>query len=206
MTLYFGGSFNPIHHAHLICARAAAEQLGYERVVLLPSAAPPHKPAGVGDLASAEHRLAMCRRAVEPARGSESTALHSSVRLDVNDIELKRPGPSYTIDTARLLRDQTGQPVHWLIGADMLMYLPKWHMAETLIREVQMVIVARPGWELDFHQLPQAYRFLEERIVTAPLVQISASAIRDRVSRGLPIDYLTPPAVVDYIREHGLYR
>src|SRR5215204_3176269 len=90
--LCFGGSFNPIHHGHLICARAAAEAAGFERVVLIPSALPPHKLDDT-ELASSTDRLAMCRLAVE-----------GDPWFEVEDIELIRKGPSYTIDTARELR------------------------------------------------------------------------------------------------------
>src|SRR5215210_7294765 len=94
-TLCFGGSFNPIHHGHLLCARAVAEREGFDRVELIPSAQPPHKAGTAFDMAPAEDRLAMCRLAIE------GTKLFA-----VNDIELRRSGPSYTVDTARQLKAQ----------------------------------------------------------------------------------------------------
>src|SRR5678815_1912728 len=99
--LCFGGSFNPIHHAHLICARAVAEARRFDRVVLVPSALPPHK-LRADQLAPPEHRLAMCRLAAEGDR-----------LFEVSDLELTRTGPSYTIDTARELKRQGWDAVAW---------------------------------------------------------------------------------------------
>ena len=137
-TLCFGGSFNPIHNGHLICAQAVAAKAGYDRVLLIPSAQPPHKPADV-DLAPTPHRLAMCRLAAQTVAG-----------LDVDDIETRRSGPSYTLDTVHELGGRLGTPVHWLIGADMLLYLPKWHRPLDLLRDVNFVIMRRPGYEIDW--------------------------------------------------------
>lgn len=191
-NLCFGGSFNPIHCGHLICARAAAEQAGFDRVVLIPSAQPPHKPQAT-DLADATDRLAMCR-------------LACTAPFEVDDIELGRAGPSYTIDTARQLAAREGVKTAWLIGADMLALLPKWHQPEALLAEVDFVIMARPGWQFDWDALPRAFGVLKANVVTAPLIEIGATDLRRRVRQGLPIDYLTPPAVVEYIQARGLYR
>jgi nicotinate-nucleotide adenylyltransferase len=192
--LFFGGSFNPIHVGHLLCARSAGEQIGTNSVVLVPSAQPPHKPGGP-DLASAAHRLKMCQLAVA---GCEM--------LDVDDLETKRPGPSYTIDTARELARRGEGQVRWLIGADMLANLPKWHEPAALLDEVEFVVMARPGWSFDWEALPPPFRTLRERVVQTPLIDISATEIRRRVAVGLPIDFLTPEPVARYIRETGLYR
>jgi nicotinate-nucleotide adenylyltransferase len=192
--LYFGGSFDPIHHGHLICARAAAEQAGFGKIVLIPTAQPPHKPVDSG-FTSGQDRLEMCRLATA-----------GSVLFETSDIELTLPVPSYTIQTVREIKGQTDQRVNWLIGADMLMYLPKWRQPLELLREVQFVVMARPGWRLDWSSLPPEYRPLEQNLVETPLIDISASDIRRRVKAGLGIDYLTPPAVCDYIRNRGLYR
>lgn len=192
-TLYLGGSFNPVHHGHLICARHAAERLGFESVVLIPSANPPHKSASI-DLSPARHRLHMCRLAVAGVGG-----------FAVDDLETKRTGPSYTIDTARSLTRSRADRVSWLIGADMLPTLPSWHEPDALLAEVDFVVLARPGWSFDWAALPEPFRALQANVVEAPLIQISATDIRQRVRSGLPIDFLTPPSVVDYIRANGLY-
>ena len=115
-------------------------------------------------------------------------------------------GPSYTIETARRLKREGWGEINWLIGADMVQILPKWHQAERLLEEVNFYLLARPGWSFNWEQLPAAYQHLQQRIVTAPQIEISATEIRRRVREGRSIDYLTPPAVVDYICEHGLYK
>lgn len=192
--LCFGGSFNPIHHGHLVCARAAAEASGFDRVVLIPSATPPHK-LNATDIASPHHRLHMCRLAIE-----------GDSFFDVSDVEVARSGPSYTIDTARFLRSQGWGAIHWLIGADMVANLPQWHEPEQLLREVQFVVMARPGWDLSQRGIsPQLLRVLAQPVVT-PLYEISGSMIRRRVAAGQSIRYLTPPAVESYIQTHQLYR
>jgi nicotinate-nucleotide adenylyltransferase len=193
-TLCLGGSFNPIHHGHLICARAVMEHAGYERVMLIPSAQPPHKSAHA-NLAPAQERLRMCQLVVQ-----------SSATFVVDEIELKRTGPSYTIDTARELKASRGwSEVHWLIGADMLNYLPQWHRADELLREVHFVVMARPGFDFDWQGLPAGFQHLRERVVEAPRIDISSTQIRDRVRAGMSIDFLTPAPVIDHIQERHLY-
>jgi len=193
-TLCLGGSFNPIHHGHLICARAVMEHAGYERVMLIPSAQPPHKSAHA-NLAPAQERLRMCQLVVQ-----------SSATFVVDEIELKRTGPSYTIDTMRELKASRGwSEVHWLIGADMLNYLPQWHRADELLREVHFVVMARPGFDFDWQGLPAGFQHLRERVVEAPRIDISSTQIRDRVRAGMSIDFLTPAPVVDHIQERHLY-
>jgi nicotinate-nucleotide adenylyltransferase len=192
--LCFGGSFNPIHHGHLLCARAAAEAAGFQQVVLIPSSLSPHK-LQTDHLADAAHRLEMCRRAVagDPV-------------FEVSDIEVQREGPSYTIETALELRRQGWDQVAWLIGADMVAILPQWHRPLDLLREVELIIAARPGWPLDWEALPEPFRGLRRQVVEAPLIDISATTIRRRVGAGLSIRYLTPQPICDYIASQGLYR
>lgn len=213
--LCFGGSFNPIHNGHLLCAQAVAGKGGYERVRLIPNAHPPHKP-DAADVAPAEDRLAMCHLAADfansmPAKppfdsAQGKQAAQTLARLEVDDIEMRRAGPSYTIDTARALKSQGIDPVHWLIGADMLMYLPQWHRPLDLLREVHFVVMARPGFTIDWSALPPEFRHLRDHLVEAPLIPITATDIRQRVRRGEPIDHLTPPPVARHIADRGLYR
>ena len=193
-NLFFGGSFNPIHFGHLICARHAAEQIGASRTVLIPSAQPPHKP-NAADLAPAVQRVQMCKIATQ---GSES--------FDVDDLETQRTGPSYTIDTVRALVRRGMGRVSWLIGADMLCNLPTWREPEALLEEATLVVMARPGWSFDWDSLPLPFRKLRENVVETPLIDISATQVRRRVAAGLPVDLLTPEPVVRYICENGLYR
>ena len=192
--LCFGGSFNPIHHGHLLCARAVAEARGHDRVVFIPSALPPHK-LDAKELVDPPHRLAMCQLATA-----------GDGVFEVDDLELMRSGPSFTIETARELRRRGWDRVDWLIGADMVANLPKWHEPLALLREVEFVVMARPRWAYDWESLPEPFRRLQANVVEAPMVDISATAIRRRVAAGQSIRYLVPDAVADYIGAHGLYR
>jgi nicotinate-nucleotide adenylyltransferase len=199
-TLCLGGSFNPIHYGHLICARAVAESAGFARVLLIPSGRPPHKPGSL-DIADGSDRLHMCRLAIKPSGGEPA-----GVQFDVSDIELLRQGPSFTIDTVRALKNSGWLAVHWLIGADMLNFLPKWHEPAALLGEAEFIVMARPGVPIDWSNLPSDFSKLKNNLVIAPLIEISSSDIRNRIRAGRSIDYLTPPKVVDYIREKRLYR
>jgi nicotinate-nucleotide adenylyltransferase len=191
-TLCFGGTFNPIHHGHLICARFVAESVGFDRVLLIPSAQPPHK---AGDaIVAASHRLAMCRLAVA-----------GEALFEVDDLELQRSGPSYTVDTAGVLKKRGMERVYWLVGADMVRYLPTWHDSERLRQEVDFVVLERPGSVIEWDSMPPSWRALRQNVVSAPLVDMSATEIRRRVKENRSIAYLTPEPVVRYIREHGLY-
>lgn len=196
----FGGSFNPIHRAHLTMARRVIERLNIERLLLLPSNIPPHKSAG--DLASAEHRLAMCRLAVE---GVE--------HLEVSDLELRRQGPSYTIDTLRELRQEyPHDDLVMVIGADMLRIFHKWVNFKQIHDLVRLVTFPRPGVEIG--NLPELRCALGDEAVERILgdvlhvepMDVSSTDIRRRVGRGEPIDHLVPQAVAEYIDRHGLYR
>ncbi len=192
--LCYGGSFNPIHHGHLICARAAAEAAGYEQVLLVPSAQPPHR-GGETDMATAKDRLTMCHLAVA----------HTPF-FQVDDVELRRNKPSYTIETARILRAERQVEVAWLIGGDTLPRLPTWYDFSNLLKEVHFVVMARPRWEIDWENADISLQQLRKNVVTAPLVEISATEIRERAKAGKSIDYFTPPAVAAYIEAQGLYR
>ncbi len=194
-NLCFGGSFNPIHNGHLLCSQAVAGVRDVTKLLLIPSATSPHK-VGHADMANAGDRLGMCRLAVE---GNEL--------FDVDDLELRRDGPSYTIDTIRALRHERGwDEINWLIGADQVAALPRWREPAALLREVNFVVMFRPGWSFDWHTLPLEFRVLQNNVVEAPLLDISATDIRRRVRRGDPIDGLVPAAVADYIRSRNQYR
>jgi len=194
-NLCFGGSFNPIHSGHLLCSQAVAGVRDVTKLLLIPSATSPHK-VGHADMASADDRLAMCRLAVA-----------GNPLIEVDDVEVRRAGPSYTIDTVRYLRSaKRWEHVNWLIGADQVAALPRWRESAALLREVNFVVMARPGWSFDWHTLPPEFRVLQDNVVEAPLIDISATDIRRRVRAGEPIDHLVPPAVAEYIQSHNLYR
>jgi nicotinate-nucleotide adenylyltransferase len=195
-----GGTFNPIHHGHLIVARSVAETLDLDRLVFIPSANPPHKS---GDrLAGAEHRLAMARLAVEGEAG-----------FDVDDLEIRREGPSYTILTVEQYRDRlaAGDEFFWIIGSDTLSELSAWYRIGELVDMCRFVTAVRPGAEdpdlsslADLLPLPRVQQ-LREDILETPRIDISSSDIRRRVADGRSIRYLVPPAVSAYIGRHHLY-
>lgn len=142
----------------------------------------------------------MCRLAVE-----------GDPLFEVDDREIRRPGPSYTIDTARSLQLQpafAGAPVDWLIGADLLTGLTRWRETDALLTGtiVRFIVMRRPGHDIDWHALPPAVGALRDRVVEAPAIDISATDIRDRVRAGRDARYLVPEAVRQYIERHALYR
>jgi nicotinate-nucleotide adenylyltransferase len=191
--LCLGGSFNPIHHGHLLVARSAAEQGGFNQVRLIPNLVSPHKADQT--IAPAADRLNMARLAAE-----------FDPLFHVDDLELNRPPPSFTIDTVRSLRGAGLGRVTWLIGADMLPSLGAWRDAENLLKEADFLVVPRPGFILEAAAIPEPLRNLSHTLLHTPNLEISSTEIRNRVRTGLSIEYLTPPPVVRYIREHGLYR
>lgn len=199
---FFGGTFDPVHHGHLIIARSIAELCGFDRITLVPASVPPHKSPSQ---ASAQDRLTMLKLAIAGQSG-----------FDLCDLELFRQGPSYTMDTLQALRAQHGPDAElfWIIGADMIKDLPKWNRAKELPDLVTFVIAARPPYQ---QQLDQSFRQLEnfftprqvqqfrQFVAPSPLIEISSTQVRQRVAAGLPISYLVPPAVEQYIHGHRLY-
>ncbi len=196
----YGGSFDPIHVGHLIAARSVAEQLDIRRIVLVPALQPPHKTGRL--ISEARHRLAMSRLAVE-----------RDPLFEVSDVELRRPGPSYTIDTVTAFRGEMepGVELYWIIGADSLPDLPSWRRIAELVKLVNIVTAARPGWhppsidELAAIVGPEAARSLLKHCCRTPEIEISSTQIRNRVRAGLSIRYLVPPSVASYIDAEGLY-
>ena len=197
--LLFGGSFDPIHHGHLIAARAAAEHLAFSRVILVPCAAPPHKPDRV--LAPAADRLAMCRLATA-----------GEALFEVDDFEVRAGPPSFTLRTVRHYAERRpGAAIHWLIGADSLRELTSWHRIRELAELCTFVTVARPSclapdWTaLGGAVEPGALERLRSHVLPTPEIRISASEIRARVRAGRSVRYLLPEAVIAHILERGLY-
>lgn len=181
-----GGSFNPIHHAHLVIATRVAEALALDRVLFVPTAISPLKPTR--EQASPEERWAMVRAAI---RGNPL--------FEASDLEIRRGGTSYTIDTLRALRRRHPQKPCLIVGADAARLLPRWRAIEEVKRLATFAIVARPGHRTG-PGLPKHHR------VEVPLLEISSTEIRERVRRGLSIRYLVPDAVERHVRRKGLYR
>lgn len=195
----FGGSFNPVHVGHLITARAAAESCGASRVRLLVAGTSPHK-AGDPDVAPAVDRVALCRAAVD-----------GDPLFVVDDRETRRPGRSFTADTAAELREeQGGQPVRWLIGADLLAGLPTWHRSAELLTDppslVQFVVMHRPGTRIHWDELPPAVQHLRGSVVTVPQIDVSSTQLRQRIACGQSIRYLLPETARAHLERAGLYR
>ena len=190
--LCLGGSFDPIHVGHVVAARAAAESLGLPGVRLIPTAANPHK--GGGPIARAADRLAMCRLAVE-----------GDPFFVVDPIELDRPPPSYTIDTVAAVAGSARVRVPWLIGSDLLARLPSWHRFDDLLERVDFIVMRRAGHPIDRAGLDRRLMESIERAVTVPQVDVSATAIRERIRSGKSIESLVAPSVERFIRDHHLY-
>ncbi|HRL22140.1 MAG TPA: nicotinate (nicotinamide) nucleotide adenylyltransferase [Alcaligenes sp.] len=187
-----GGSFDPIHKAHLELALAAREQLQLDEVQLIPAAQPWQRPA-LG--ASAQDRLNMTSLAVRPYPA-----------LSVNPEEIRRGGPTYTIDTLRAL--PAGARYYWILGSDQLLNFCSWHCWQDIVAQVELAVAQRPGAQL---QTPEPLAALLKQhgrdlhLIDFPPQDISATDIRERVQRGDNIDGLLPPQVADYIRKNRLY-
>lgn len=202
-TLLYGGTFDPIHHGHLIASRAACEMLRADRVLLLPARVSPHKtgePPGATD----DQRREMLRLAIQAGDGI----------FTVDDREMRREGPSYTFDTIEeLQREHPKERYTLLIGSDQLARLHTWHRIEELLERVQVAILSRPSGE----PMERGFAAVQERlgrdvadivrkrVLMTPLIDISASNIRFRVRQGMGIGYLVPEAVALYIAAARLY-
>ncbi len=184
----FGGAFNPIHHGHLVMAQRAVEHLSLDKLLLIPSAISPRKEKR--SMISAEERLSMVRVAV---RGNPF--------LQAGSMEIQRGGTSYTIDTVRSL-DKPNVKLFLLLGADTAKGFSKWKSPQEIAQKCTIAIAGRPATSRV--KLPK-YAGSEVKI-PGPLLEISSTEIRKRVSQGLSIRYLVPDGVDRFIRKMGLYR
>jgi len=191
----FGGAFNPPHLGHLVCAQEAMTQLELDRVVFMPVGEAPHReiPGDPG----AEARLEMVELAVA-----------DDERFETSRLELDREGPSYTADTLEQLAKESPEDELFLIlGGDQAAALGAWHKPEKVLERATVAVFERVSWGrnaigIKIGRLPGAERV---RYLDMPLMQVSSSAIRRRVSEDLPIRYLVPDRVEEYIRENNLY-
>ncbi len=196
-----GGAFNPPHRGHLALALHARDELGLERVLLMPARISPGKPAcedpGPG------RRLEMCRLAVDRVDGLRACAL-----------ELERDGPSYTVDTLRTLHAaHPHTPLTLIVGADVARTMPTWREPRELLALADLAVALRAGVGPEevrdaLAPLPVCERGPcgALRFLSMPTIDVSSSLVRDRVRRGLPVDELLEPAVAAYIAANGLYR
>jgi nicotinate-nucleotide adenylyltransferase len=179
----YGGTFDPIHHAHLILAREAIETLGFHKVILVPAAISPLKKAA--PVANGEVRLAMLQAAIK-----------GEPEFEVDECELLRRPPSYTIDTVEeIRRRESDAVVYCLIGEDNVEQLPQWQHFAELEKIVRFVVLDRSG-----KQPSHSYQLIHRRI------DISATEIRRRVARNESIRYLVPDSVEQIIQRENLYR
>ena len=196
-----GGTFDPPHFAHLFIAQEALARLGLDRVYFVPAGEPPHKMGR--QISDSSHRLAMLERAIAGNAG-----------FAITTIELGRPGPSYTVDTLAQLRAEWGpqSELAFILGWDMLLDLPHWHQPRQIVRALDWVVaIHRPGYDAEWSDdeaIMSALPGLSAKLIRLPIPQlgISATDLRSRVASSLPIRYLVPDSVADYIAEHGLYR
>jgi nicotinate-nucleotide adenylyltransferase len=213
-----GGSFDPVHNGHLAIARQTREALELDRILFIPTSHPPHKPTG--SLAPAQDRYEMVRLAIA-----------SDPSFAISDVEIRRPGKSYSIDTIRLLQHEYGAhtQLFFLIGLDAFLDFPSWRDPLIVLELCSFVVLSRPG--LSFRSLstisllpPIPYSSLADldagqtsRIETPlgtqrliylklPPSPISASDVRSRIKQGLPVANLLPPLVESYILQHHLYQ
>jgi len=192
----YGGSFDPIHYGHLAIAEEVRATLNLTQVAFVPAAQQPLKGQAQS---SADHRLVMVRLACadQPA-------------FIPDDLELRLPPPSYTINTLRAYRHRHGPAVElwFIIGADAARDLPRWHRAAELGRLAYLAIVGRPGVKVDLPALTVALPTLAGRclLLEGPQLAVSSSALRRRLATGAPVRYQLPEAVRLYIAEHGLYQ
>ncbi len=193
-----GGTFDPIHFGHLLAAEEARVTLGLERVLFAPAGDPPHKQGRA--ISPITHRLAMVRLAIA---GNPAFA--------VTIVDADRPGPHYTVDAIRLLREEweTGaDETFFLMGADSLTQLLSWYQPARLVELCRLAVMARPGYRPDLAGLEAALPDLADRLdwVEMPVLDIAASDLRRRVREGRSIRYQVPEAVAAYVAEQGLYR
>ncbi len=191
---FFGGTFDPIHHGHLILASYAASSAALDRVLFAPAAVPPHKRRIITPVSN---RIDMLLRAIEGDR-----------RFEMTTVDLDREGPHYSADTLAILaRRNPGAELYFLMGSDSYRDLPFWHEPLRLFDHARLLVGKRPNSLFDEETLLAALPPAKNRteFVDIPLIEISSTEIRHRVSQRLPIDYLVPRPVQHYIEAHGLY-
>src|SRR5258708_219518 len=195
----FGGTFDPIHVAHLILAEQCREQGRLDEVRFVVAAHPPHKPQPATPFAQRVEMLAL--------------AISGQPAFRVEEVERDRPGPSYTADTLEeLSQREPGAELVLIIGSDSLRDLPQWYQPLRIVQRVELLVVARPEYPIPALAELRAMLHLDERmplrlqVAEAPLLPIASRDLRRRLREGRSVRYLIPRAVAAYIAEKGLYR
>lgn len=192
----YGGTFDPPHLGHLILAETAADTLALDRVLFVPAADPPHKAAST-IRTPARHRYEMV-----------TAAIRGNPRFALSRIDMDRPGPHYSVDMVRLLRDQQPDAAfYFLIGGDSLRDLPTWSRPNELIALATLAVMRRPGSAPDLNILERDIPGLRRRVVwlDAPLIEISATQVAYQIAAGRSVRYRVPDSVRAYIAAHDLY-
>ena len=185
-----GGTFDPIHHGHLVAASEVAALFELDEVIFVPTGEPWQK--SERRVSPAEHRYLMT-----------VIATASNPRFWVSRVDIDRAGPTYTIDTIRDIgRQRPDAELFFITGADALGQILSWKDADETLHRARFVGVTRPGYELSDAHLP----IDSVTLLDVPAMAISSSDCRDRVAAGQPVWYLVPDGVVQYINKHGLYR
>jgi nicotinate-nucleotide adenylyltransferase len=188
---FLGGSFDPVHFGHLLAAQDAFEQYKLDRLIFVPAAQAPLKPNDVQ--CSSDDRLAMLRAAVEWDR-----------RFEISDMELRRGGVSYTIDSVRQFRAQyPNDELYWVIGGDQLPKLHLWKDITELAKLVEFIFLERPGYPV---KASPGIPGLRLHRCDGHLLGVSSTELRERTRRSLSLDYFVPHKAIIYIQEHSLYR
>jgi nicotinate-nucleotide adenylyltransferase len=194
-TGILGGTFNPPHLGHLVCAQEAYRELQLDGVILIPARIPPHK--SVEHEPGPKHRLRLCQLATQ-----------DDDRFSVSQLELERDGPSYTVDTLEALSSQTpNNQLFLVLGGDIAAGLPKWHQPERVLELATVAIAKRRGTSTRSVAAALASLRGGDRagFFEMPRIGVSSTMIRRRVAAGQPIRYLVPDRVADYISRHELY-
>jgi nicotinate-nucleotide adenylyltransferase len=193
----FGGTFDPPHIGHLILSAETYSQLGLDRLLWILTPTPPHKQGQ--PITPLEHRLAMVKLAIS-----------DDCHFELSTTEIDRPGPHYALDTVKIISEQNpAADLVYLMGGDSLRDLPTWHRPKDLVAALRFIgVMRRPGDSIDLPALEKIIPGLTAKVwyVDAPLLDIAAHEIRQRVAAGCPFRYFLPPAVYDYVVEHNLYR
>jgi len=184
----FGGTFDPVHLGHLISAEEIKKSLRLDKVIFVPAGRPPHKKEAF--ITGAEHRLKMLKLATKAFPGFE-----------ISDYELKKTSKSYTIDTIRYFKKNIYKKdkLYFIAGSDIVGQIESWKEWEKLIKEVHLLIMARPGFKAG----KKASKF--GTLIGIKNIDISSSEIRRMIKKGLPVTYLVPETVEKYIYEHKIY-
>ncbi len=193
-----GGTFDPVHLGHLALAEEARKQLSLEEVRFVPAGHPYFK--ALARISAAKHRINMLK-----------LALAEKPYFKISLMEIRRPGPSYALDTIARMKAKLriGDEIFFILGWDSLLTLHRWEQPESLISLCRLVSAPRPGFPPpDLSLLEKDLPGISQRtiIMNQPVIDISSTSIRERVSQGLPIDHLVPEAVARYIQENGLYK